>query len=106
MTMLDLEPQVSGESLLGGVTGLWSGKASRGAKSESPLQDDYPNTEDTEVWELQGRMPREDECQEWEEMAADRMPSYLGWSQVGWFYAGAMPPWASSSSESPESSGV
>lgn len=37
---------------------MWSGKASRGAKSESPLQDDHPNTEDIEVWEPQGRMPR------------------------------------------------
>lgn len=47
-------------------------------KSESPLQDDYPNTEDIEVWELQGGMPRKDECQEWEKMAANRVPSIPG----------------------------
>lgn len=59
MTMLDLEPHRRvGSPCLGGVTALWSGKASRGAKSESPLQDDHPNTEDIEVWEPQGRMPR------------------------------------------------
>lgn len=67
----------------------------QGAKFESPLQDDYLNTEDIEVWELQGRMRGEDECQEWERWLLTECLQNLGqvgWSQVRWSYTGVMAP--------------